>query len=274
MFLGGAMWGRVVGAALCVASACGRALAQDPGTEPIVVFETSESVRYWATELAFFDDQPKAWDAIVSPEFSAALRATAGSFDARVEIGALSDRFVHFEDFDADSLRAMLQFGWRSGDWSAVLEWEGFDVFEPGIGDFYVGFNTYDLRVGKVFTAEVLKDRPEGLFLLSLTAGYAASTFDPLDKRFAELELEWVQPCGGGWAFAIAPKVELADYPRFSTEERRDATFSLRMAPTYNIAKGTTLTLEGQASFAFSSLATKTGETWAITPIFRFQTAL
>lgn len=260
-------------AAIIAAGTCGCANA-DAADDPIVIFDTSESVRFWWTELAFFDDQPKAWDGVASPEFSARVRALAGPFEAKMEIGALADRFVHFESFDADSLRAAVQFGWNAGNWSTVLEWEGFDVFEPGIGAFYVGFNTYDVRVSKRFAANVVRNLPDGLFQASLTAGYVASTLNPLEKRFAELELEWVQPCGGGLALAIAPKLELGDYLRFAAEKRRDAIVSLRVAPTYNIAKGVTLTLEGQVSFAFSTLSTKSGETWALTPIFRFQVEL
>ena len=266
------MVGRILRAAIVAAGGCGCASADEPA--PIAIFETSESVRFWWTELAFFDDQPKAWDGIVSPEFSASVRALVGPFEAKAEIGALADRFVHFEPFDADSLRAALQFGWSAGDWSYVLEWEGFDVFEPGIGAFYVGFNTYDVRIGRRFAASMFRDLPAGLFQASLTGGYVASTFNPLERRFAEFELEWVQPCGGGLALSIAPKLELSDYLHFAAEKRRDAIISLRIAPTYNISEGITLTLEGQASFAFSTLNTKSGETWALTPIFRFQVAL
>jgi hypothetical protein len=263
------MWGRWL-AALGVACACGRAQAQDS----TVVFEASESTRFWWTELAQFDDSPKAWDGIVSPEIAASLRAVSSAFEARVEVGALADRFAHFEDFDADSLRAMVQAGFTAGGWTALVEWEGFDVFEPGIGDFYIGFNTYDLRLGRPFTLQVLDGRAEGLFYLSLTGGYVATTYDPLDKHFVEVELEWVQRFGGGVALAIAPKIELAEYARFPGGGRRDATFGLRVAPTLNIAEGVTITLEGQATAAVSTVAAKTGESWAITPIVRFQTAL
>jgi len=126
---------RVLCAAIVAAGGSSYANAKEPD-EPIVIFETSESARFWWTGLAFFDDQPKAWDAVVSPEFSATVRALVGSFEAKVEIGAIADRFTHFESFDADSLRAAVQFGRNAGDWSYVIEWEGFDVFEPGIGTF------------------------------------------------------------------------------------------------------------------------------------------
>lgn len=271
------MLGRVVCAAIVAAAACGWADADtpdDPAKGTVVIADTSESVRFWWTELALFDDQPKAWDAVASPEFSASVRALAGPFEAKVEIGALADRFVHFETFDADSLRALVLVGWNVSAWSAIVEWEGFDVFEPGIGAFYVGFNTYDVRVSRRFAARVIGGLPDGLFQASLTAGYVASTFDPVDKRFAELEVEWFQPCGNGWAFAIAPKLELGDYLHFGPEKRRDAIVGLRVAPIYNIAEGMTLTLEGQASFAFSTYSTKSGETWAVTTIFRFQVEL
>lgn len=269
------MWGRFGGVALVVASTFGVAAAQEvePAAQTII-FETSQSARFWWTELAFFDDQPKAWDGIASPEISVTVRALMGPFDAKLEIGAIADRFTHFQAFDADSLRAAAQFGWNPGNWSFVLEWEGFDVFEPGIGDFYVGFNTYDVRVSKRFTANMIERLPAGLFQASLTAGYVASTFDPLERRFAELELEWVQSCGGGVTISLAPKIEFSDYPHFAATKRQDAIFSVRLAPTYNISEGLTLSLEGQASIAFSTLDTKTGETWAITPILRLQKGL
>jgi hypothetical protein len=254
---------------------CGYASAQEAApTTSTFIFDTSQSVRFWWTETAYFDDRPKAWDGIASPEISASLRALSGPFEAKVEIGAIADRFNHFQDFDADSLRAAVQFGWNPGDWSYVVEWEGFDVFEPGIGDFYVGFNTYDINVSRCFALNMIERLPAGLFQASLTAGYVASTFDPLERRFAEFELEWVQPCSGGMTMSLAPKVEFSDYPHFSVAKRQDAIFSLTLAPTFNVAEGLTLTLEGQGSFAFSTLGSKSGEAWAITPTLRFQSGL
>lgn len=266
---------RVLCAALVAAAACGDVRADAPeSAAQIVIFETSASARLWWTELAFFDDQPKAWDAIVSPEFSASLRVLTGAFEAKIEVGAIADRFAHFQAFDADLLRAAVQFGWNPGDWSYVIEWEGLDIFEPGIGDFYVGFNTYNARVSKRFTASIVGGLAEGLFQASMSAGYVASTFDPLERHFAELEIEWVQRLGGGMTFSVAPKIELSDYPHFAAAKRQDAILSLKLTPTYNVATGITLSLEGQGSIALSTLDTKSGETWAITPILRFQTAL
>lgn len=267
------MLGRSLCAGVIAACACGAAWADEPG-ELTAIFETQASVRFWWTEFVFFDDSPKAWDAIASPELYANLRVLEGPFEAKIEIGALADRFTAFTDFDADSLRALVSFGWNSGDWSFTLEWEGFDVFEPGIGVFYLGFNTYDLRVSKRFAETIIEDLPPGLFQASLTGGYVASTFDPLQRRFAKLELEWFQPFGDGAALVIAPKLELSEYPEFGVEGREDAVLTLRVAPTYNLRGGVTLSLEGQGSFAFSSSSNKTGETWSITPMFRFQTAL
>lgn len=269
------MRGCIWSVALVGANICGCAFAQEavPATANFI-FDSSQSVRFWWTEIAHFDDNPKAWDEIASPEISASVRALVGSFEAKVEIGAIADRFDHFEYFDADSLRAAVQVGWNPGDWSYVLEWEGFDVFEPGIGDFYVGFNTYDVSVSRRFAANMIERLPAGLFQASLTAGYVAATFDPLERRFAEFELEWVQPLTGGMTMSFAPKIEFSDYPHFSAAKREDVIFGLTLAPTFNVAEGLTLTLEGQGSFAFSTLGSKSGEAWAITPTLRFQSGL
>jgi len=255
------------------AGICGPAAASET-SDNSAVFEASQSVHFWWTELTFFDDSPKAWDRIVTPELAVSVRASSGNFEASLEVGALSDRFEHFGAFDADSLRALAQFGWNSKNWSVVLEWEGFDVFEPGIGDFYVGFNTYDLFVAKRFTASVIEGLPLGLFEASLTAGYVASTFNPLDKRFASFELAWVQPIGGKMTLKVAPKIEFGDFLHFSTRTRRDVTAQLRISPAYNLSDGVTLSLEAKGSFAFSTLETKTGETWTLTPTLTFQTPL
>lgn len=264
--------GRILAAAAIAASLGSGVRAEDSG--PAFHFETSESVRFWGTELADFEDKPKAWDTIVSPELAASLRVVLGSFEATAEIGAAADRFDHYGKFDADSLRAYVAAGWNDGDWSYFLEWEGFDVYEPGYGMFYVGFDTYDVYIAKRFSANVLSDAPAGQFAASFSAGTVAATFAPLDMHFASLELEWGQSWGGRFALAVAPKIEIDDYPHFSARHRRDAVVSLKLAPSYTIGKHITLTLEGKAAVAFSTLETKTGETWELTPTFRFQAAL
>jgi hypothetical protein len=267
------MVGRVLAAALIAVGLCIGARAEE-STSPALYFETSESVQFWWTELADFEDRPKAWDGIVSPEFSASMRVVAGAFEATAEVGALADRFDHFGAFDADSLRAFISVGWNRGDWSYALEWEGFDVYAPGFDTFYVGFDTYDVYVAKRFTANVVPDLPPGQLTASLTAGYVDATYAPLDVRFASLELEWVQSDGGRFSLALAPKFELDLYPHFSARQRNDAILSLRLAPSYAIGEHITITLEGKASFTFSTLETKTGEKWELTPILRLQAAL
>lgn len=267
------MVGRILAAAACAACLCAGGRAEE-GSAPALFFETSESVRFWWTEVADFEDKPKAWDGVVSPEIAASLRLVAGSFEVTAELGAIADRFEHFGHFNADSWLALVSAGWNDGDWSYALEWEGFDIYEPGYGLFYVGFDTYDLFIAKRFAGNVPPGAPEGQFTASFTAGTVASTWAPLDMNFASLELEWVQSFGGNLSLAVAPKVEIDDFPHFSTRHRRDTVLSLKLAPSYAIGKSITLSLEGKASIAFSTLESKTGETWEITPIFRFQAAL
>jgi hypothetical protein len=70
----------------------------------------------------------------------------------------------------------------------------------------------------------------------------------------------------------LAPKLELSDFLNFPAE-RRDAAFSLRIIPAYNIAEGVSISLEGQATVTLSTLDNKTGETWSLTPIMKLQRA-
>jgi hypothetical protein len=266
------MVGRGAATAVIAASlSCGVRADDD---SPAFHFETAESVRVWGTELADFLDAPKAWDTIVSPEIAASLRVVMGAYEASAELGAAADRFDHFGSYDADSWRVYLAAGRNDGDWSYFLEWERFEVYAPGYGTFYVGFDTTDIYIAKRFAAAVMPDAPAGQFTTALTAGHIASTYTPLDMHFASLELEWVQSWGGPFAFAVAPKIEIDDYPHFSARHRRDTLLSLKLAPSYAIGKHITLTLEGKATVALSTLDTKTGETWELTPTFRFQAAL
>lgn len=267
------MAGKLLAAAFVAASFCIGVRAEE-SARPALYFETSQSVQFWWTELADFEDRPKAWDGIVSPEFAASLRVVAGAFEATAEVGALADRFDHFGGFDADSVRVFVSVGWNRGDWSYTLEWEAFDVYAPGFDTFYVGFDTYDLYVAKRFVMQVVPDLPPGQLTASLTAGYVDATYAPLDVHFASLELEWVQSGGGRFSLALAPKIELDVFPHFFARQRSDTILSLRLAPSYAIGEHITLSLEGKASFALSTLDTKTGEKWELTPMLRFQAEL
>lgn len=262
------------GVAAAVIAACLSSGVRAGDDSPALHFETSESVRIWGTELADFLDAPKAWDTIASPEIAASLRVVMGSYEASAELGAIADRFDHFGSYDADSWRVYLAAGSNDGDWSYFLEWERFEVYAPGYDTFYIGFDTADIYIVKRFAANVLPDAPAGQFSAAFTAGYTAATYTPLDMHFASLELEWVQSWGGNLSLAVAPKVEVDDYPHFSASHRRDTLLSLKLAPSYAIGKHITLTLEGKATVALSTLETKTGETWELTPTFRFQAAL
>jgi len=247
----------------------------DAARPSVATFETSTRARFSWTEIAFRGDRPKAWDEITSPEFRASLRILAGLFEAKLEIGAIADRFARFETVDTNSLRGELQLGVNTGGWSYLLEWKPRDVFREGFANFVAGFETYDLRLRRRFTAAVFGDTPPGLFQASFATGYTASTPSLFKRNFAEFEFEMVQGFGNGVALTIAPKLELSDYPAFTGPERReDAQLSLRLIPSYNFAGGVALSLEGQATIAFSTRDTKTGETWSLTPILRLQKAL
>jgi hypothetical protein len=238
------------------------------------IFETSARVRYGWTEMAFRGDRPKAWDESMSPEFRASLRVLSGLFEGKIEIGALADRYVEFDRISTDSLRGELQLGVNTGAWSYLAEWKPRDVFVPGYKDFLVGLNMYDARVRNRFSADLFAGLPSGLFQATVAVGYVASTPHLYARNFAELELEMVQRFGGGFALMVAPKLELSDYLDFDGRDRKDAALSLRLIPTYSFGGGVTLSVEGQATVALSTLDNKTGETWSLTPILRLQKSL
>ena len=276
------MLGRLWSAALVVASfgvlpdpaRADDVLPTAPSTMNLTTFEASSRVRFGWTELAFRGPRPKAWDGSVSPEFRASLRVLAGLFEGKVDIGALADRYEQLGFIDSDALRVELQLGINTGTWSYLAEWKPRDVFQPGFGDFIAELDTYDLRLRKRFSADLFDGLQPGLFQASLAAGYVAATPHFFARDFAEMEVEMVQRLSRGFVFTIAPKLELSDYLNFAGNDREDAIVSLRLIPAYNFSNGVTLSLEGQASIAFSTLESKTGETWSLTPILRMQKAL
>ena len=280
--LGGSMLGRLGAAALVVAAfatlhgtvRADEATLATPLSTNATILETSSRVRFGWTELAFRGNRPKAWDESFSPELRASLRVLAGIFEAKLEIGALADRYSRLGFIDADASRIELQIGINSGTWSCLAEWKPRDVFTPGFDDFLTELDTYDLRLRKRFSADLFEGLPSGLFQASLAAGYVAATPHLFARNFAELELEIVQRLSSGFVFTVAPKLELADYINFAGNDREDAIVSLRLIPAYIFSDGVTLSLEGQASIAVSTLDTKTGETWSLTPILRLQKAL
>lgn len=263
-------------AAVCVASPP-RALADDvaavaPKSTDSVLFETSTRVRLGWTEMAFRGNRPKAWDMTISPELRASLRVLEGLLEAKIEVGAWADHFDHFDSADINALRGDVQLGINSGTWSYLLEYKIREIFEPGYNDFVSDLETYDLRIRKRFAANLFADAPAGLFQASFAAGHTAATPRFGARDFAEFELEMVQRLDSGITLTIAPKLELADYLNFPAN-RQDATLSLRVIPAYNFAGGFTISLEGQATVAVSTLDNKTGETWSLTPIMKLQRA-
>jgi hypothetical protein len=106
----------------------------------------------------------------------------------------------------------------------------------------------------------------------SVTGGHVAAMPHVFGRDFAEFELEVMQRLPDGFAITVAPKFELLDFDKFPGD-RQDAVLSVRLIPAYNFSGGVTLSVEGQATVAFSTLETKTGETWSLTPILRLQKA-
>lgn len=276
------MLGRIMLATLVVASisiSLGTAGADDalslvPKTTDAIVFESSARLRYGWSEIVLRGNAPKAWDESASPEFRASLRVLAGLFEGKLELGVVSDRFANLADIDTDSVRGELQLGINTGAWSYLMEWKPRNVLEPEFADLLARFNVYDVKVKHRFADELFSGLPAGLFQASFAAGYVASTPDFFERTFVEAELELVQRFANGFAVTIAPKLELSDYLDFAGTDRKEAIFSLRIAPTYSFGDGLTLSLEGQATIAVSTVETKSGETWSFTPILRLQKGL
>lgn len=243
-----------------------------PQSTGSLLFEASSRVRLGWTEIAFRGNRPKAWDETVSPELRSSLRLLDGLLEAKIEIGIWADHFARFEENDVDGLRGDLQLGVISGTWSTLIEYKIREIFEPGLEAFVADLETYDLRIRKRFAARLLGDMPAALFQASLAGGYTAATPRFGARNFAEFELEMVQRLDSGITVTLAPKLELSDFVNFPAE-RRDAALSLRIIPAYNIAEGVSISLEGQATVAFSTLDNKTGETWSLTPIMKLQRA-
>ena len=238
-----------------------------------LTLESSFRTRFGWTEIAQRGSRPKAWDETVSPEARVSLKVLSGLFEGKLELGAVTDQFAHFDSSTNYSLRSDLQLGVNLGDWSIAGEWKGRDVFAYDNGDFLVGLNVYDLRVKRRFSSRMFAGLPPGQFQLSIAGGYGASIPSLFQRDFAECELEALQPLGNGFAVIIAPKLELSDYIDFAGQDRKDATLSLRVVPSYTFGGGVTLSVEGQTTVAFSTLAAKSGESWGVTPILRLQQA-
>lgn len=267
-----------IAAALMVCSAPGRADDVQPFTTArpsSATIETSARVRLNWTEIAFRSNKPKAWDEITSPELRAAIRLQSGIFEGKIELGALGDLFDRHPLSNTRSLRAELQGGIVFGDWALLAEWKPRDVFAPDFDDFLVGLNSYDLKLRDRFSMTIVSGLTPASAQATIAAGYVASTPNTYRRDFIEMEVEMVQRISQGFALTIAPKLELSDYLDFpGGVSRRDAAFSLRVVPAASLGNGMSVGVEGQATIAASTRDTKTGESWAITPIIRLQKSL
>lgn len=236
-----------------------------------LTLESSLRTKFGWTEIALRSDKPKAWDETVSPEARISAKLLDGLFEGKLELGILTDQFAHFDAATSYSLKAELQLGLRLGSWSLLGEWKGRDVFAYDDDRFLVGLNTYDLRARHRFAASLFDGLPSAQMQLSIAGGYNASIPSLFRRNFAEAELEAMQLLGNGFAILVAPKIELSDYPAFDGKDRSDAVVSLRLVPSYTFDGGVTVSVEGQATVAFSTLETKAGESWGMTPIIRLQ---
>lgn len=270
------IWGAV--AMATAVAACGVAGADDlqsqVQTKSLLSFESSLRSRVTWTEMGYRSNKEKAWAEIVSPEARVSVRLLRGIFEGKLELGAISDAFVQLDLPPTDHLRADLQLGVKIGDWSVLAEWKGRDSFSHETGDFVVGLNVYDIRVRKRFPLRLIESLGAAQSQISVAGGYSAALPSLFQRNFAECELEILQPVSGGFAVTLAPKIELNDYVDFDGTDRKDAVMSLRVSPSYSFANGTMLSLEGQATVALSTLESKTGESWAVTPIIRLQKPL
>jgi hypothetical protein len=236
-----------------------------------LTFETSLRSKFGWTEIALRGDKPLAWDETVSPEARISAKLLSGLFEGKLELGVLTDQFAHFDAATSYSFKSELQLGIRLGSWSLLGEWKGRDVFAYDDGRFLVGLNAYDLRARHRFATSLFDGLPSAQVQLSIAGGYNASTPSLFRRNFAEAELEALQSLGDGFALLVAPKVELSDYTAFDGKDRKDAVVSLRLVPSYTFDGGITVSVEGQATVAFSTLETKVGESWGMTPIIRLQ---
>lgn len=234
--------------------------------------EASARVRLNWTEIAFRGNKPKAWDEITSPEFRTAVRLQSGMFEGKLELATLGDLFDRHPLSNTRSLRAELQVGVVFGNWALLAEWKPRDVFAPDFDDFLVGLDTYDLKLRDRFSMTILQGLTPATAQATIAAGYVASTPNIYRRDFVEMEVEMVQRVSQSFALTIAPKLELSDYLDFpGGDERKDAVFSLRVIPAANLGNGMSVSVEGQATIAISTRDTKTGESWAVTPIIKLQ---
>lgn len=269
-------WGAAAVAAAVISAGPARAddLQSQVQTKSVLSLESSLRSRVSWTELAYRGNKDKAWAENISPEARVSLRLLRGIFEGKLELGAISDDFVGFDLPSTDHLKAEIQLGLRVGDWSVLAEWKGRNSFSHETQDFVVGLNIYDVRVRNRFQWRLLDSLDAAQSQLSLAAGYSAALPSLFQRNFAECELEVLQPLSGGFAVTFAPKIELNDYVDFDGTDRTDALLSLRVVPSFSFSNGTILSLEGQATVALSTLETKTGESWAITPVIRLQKLL
>jgi hypothetical protein len=270
------IWGAVAMATVVIAAGAVRADDVQGQVQIKSMFSLESSLRSrvsW-TEIGYRSNKEKAWAEIISPEARVSVRLLRGIFEGKLELGAITDDFIQLDLPPTDHLRAEVQLGVRLGDWSVLAEWKGRNTFSHETGDFVVGLNVYDIRVRNRFAMKLFDSLGAAQSQLSVAGGYSAALPSLFQRNFAECELEIMQPVSGGFAVTLAPKIELNDYVDFEGTDRKDAVFSLRVVPSYSFSNGTMLSLEGQATVALSTLETKTGESWAVTPIIRLQKPL
>lgn len=240
----------------------------------LALIEVSSRVRFGWTEMAFNSDRPKAWDAVTAPEQRLALRLFAGDFEGKLEAIVLGDRFENFGGLDNDTLRGEASIAIKAGDWAYLIDWKPRYVYDEGFGEPFARLNSYALRARNRFKAELF-GVSDTFFQVLLSANYTDATTPQIaTKVFVDAEMEVLQPLVGAWRVLMISRIELADFPEFGVEDRRDATLSLRVMPSYDFGQGLSVGVEGKATVSLSTYDNKSGESWEVIPILRIQKAL
>lgn len=268
------LWSGAVAAIASSASAETLPAIADVHPVNLASVEVSSRVRFNWTETAFNSDRPKAWDAVTAPEQRLTLRIFAGDFEGKFEAIMLGERFENFGRLDNDTLRGEASIAIKDGDWAYLAEWKPRYVYDENFGEPFARLNSYAIRARNRFKADLF-GVSETMFQLMLTASYTDATLPSFaTKESVDAEMEILQPLVGAWRVLMISRVELAEFPDFGREDRRDATFSLRVVPSYDFGQGLSVGVEGKASVSLSTYDNKTGESWEVIPILRIQRAL
>lgn len=251
------VWGTaLVAACFAVGSANGATL------------ETSVRERASATTVAFRGDRPKANDEIWETEARAVLRTTWLGLDIKLEAAALTDRFNHRPQLDADQLRGVVEvMGGCVAGWSCGVEWRPRYTYTPDFDEPLLRQNYAGAKAKRRWSETVFGMKAD--MVATVAAGFAESTPVIFRRASLESELEATLRLNAMLSVLVAPKVELAAYTDFFDLERNDIVSSLRIAPRADFGGGLSMSVEAQYQAVNSTRQNKDGETWSLTPVLR-----